>query len=164
MSTINKSIVPGLALILLGVIFLLPNFIEMEGRDLWPLLVLGPGVLFFIMFFMDRANYGLIMPATILTVSGLLFFYCSFVGWHMMRSFWPFFMIAPGIAFILMYIWGKKDRAFLIPGGILTIAGLVFLLAATEYNYLWPIVLIAIGAILLFTRKKNNAESEPPQS
>ena len=158
MANVSKSLVPGIALILLGVIFLLPNFTDLDGRDLWPLLILGPGILFYILFFMDRANYGLLMPATILTVSGVLFFYCTVEGWHMMRTLWPFFMIAPGVAFLLMYIWGKKEGAFLIPGIILCVAGFIFLLGATEYNYLWPVVLIVIGVILLLTRKRGAPE------
>ena len=154
MPTANKSFVPGIALILLGIVFLLPNFTDMRERDLWPLLVLGPGILFFVLFLADRTNYGLIMPATILTVSGVLFFYCTVEGWHMMRTLWPFFMIAPGIAFLLMYMVGRKEGAFLVPGIILTAAGVVFLLGATEYIALWPVVLIVIGVILLFTRKR----------
>jgi hypothetical protein len=76
----------------------------LRGRDLWPVFVLGPGVALYIGFLRDRSSYGLLMPATVLTVVGLMFFYCIFEGWFMMRTIWPFFIIAPGLGFLLMYV------------------------------------------------------------
>jgi len=160
MTPINKSLIPGIMLIVLGIIFLLPNFTPLQGQDLWPILILGPGILFYIMFIQDRANYGLLMPATVLTFSGFLFFYCIINGWHLMRTLWPVLMIAPGIAFLLMYAFGKKENALLVPGIILTALGGVFLIGATDYDYLWPVALIVLGIVLLFgARRKNPSES-----
>lgn len=159
MPPINKSVVPGITLIVLGIIFLLPNFTSLEARDLWPILILGPGILFYIMFFQDRTNYGLLMPATVLTASGLLFFYCVSEGWHMMRTLWPIMMIAPGAAFMLMYIWGKKENALLVPGIVLTLLGGLFLIAATDYDYLWPVALIVLGIVLLFGARRKNPDA-----
>jgi hypothetical protein len=83
-----------------------------------------------------------------------MFFYCVFEGWYMMRDIWPLFIVAPGFGFLLMYLFGKKEQGLLIPGGILTAVGLFFLVGTTEYDYLWPIVLIAVGIALLINAKR----------
>ncbi len=154
MAPTNRSLLPGIILIVLGIIFFLPNVTDLRGRELWPTFVLALGVVFYILFLADRARYGLLMPATILTVTGLMFFYCVFEGWYMMRDIWPLFIVAPGLGFLLMYFFGKKEQGLLIPGGILISVGLFFLGGTTEYEYLWPIVLIAVGIALLFNAKR----------
>ncbi|MCZ6776343.1 MAG: hypothetical protein O7D34_07800 [Ignavibacteria bacterium] len=154
MAPTNRSLLPGIILIVLGIIFFLPNVTDLRGRELWPTFVLALGVVFYFLFLADRARYGLLMPATILTVTGLMFFYCVFEGWYIMRDIWPLFIVAPGLGFLLMYFFGKKEQGLLIPGGILIAVGLFFLGGITEYEYLWPIVLIAVGIALLFNAKR----------
>ena len=154
MAPTNRSLLPGIILIVLGIIFFLPTVTDLRGRELWPTFVLALGVVFYVLFLADRVRYGLLMPATILTVTGLMFFYCVFEGWYMMRAIWPLFIVAPGLGFLLMYFFGKKEQGLLIPGGILIAVGLFFLGGTTEYEYLWPIVLIAVGIALLFNAKR----------
>ena len=154
----NKSIITGVALIVIGVIFLLPNFTDLTLRDLWPVLMLAPGVLFFLGFLADRKNYGLLMPGAILTTYGLLFFYCTIFGWYLMRDLWPFYLVGPGIGFFLMYQFGKKETGLLIPGSILTALGVIFLLLTTDYSYLWPATIIVAGIVLILRSRR----SPPP--
>jgi hypothetical protein len=154
MASTKRPLLPGIILIVLGIIFLLPNVTNLRTRELWPIFVLGTGIVFFIAFLYDRPRYGLLMPASILTIVGLMFFYCVFEGWYMMQNIWPFFIIAPGLGFLLMYFFGKKELGLLIPGGILSALGLFFLVGTTEYEYLWPILLIAAGIALLFNAKR----------
>ena len=150
MSSPKKSLFPGIALIVLGIVFLLPNFTDLRARDLWPAFVLGPGIFFYVSYFADRSNYGLLMPATILTVIGVMFFYCIFEGWYMMRYIWPLFIVGPGLGFLLMHQFGKKEKGLLIPGGILTGVGVLFLIGSGASEYLLPVILIGVGILLLF--------------
>jgi hypothetical protein len=150
----TKSPLPGIILILLGTFFLIANAADLRLESYWPIFVLGPGLAFFYMFTRDRKNYGLLMPATILTVIGILFFVCEFSGWRWMDRLWPLFMMAPGLGFIMMYLFGKRERGLLIPAGILTALGLIFLLQINESGYLWPAVLIALGLLILLKGKK----------
>lgn len=154
----NKSVVTGVVLIVIGVVFLLPNFTNIELRDLWPVLMLGPGILFFLGFIADRKNFGLLMPGAVLTTYGLLFLYCTANGWHTMRDLWPFYLIGPGIGFFLMYFFGRKETGLLVPGTILILLGAIFLLRATEYENLWPLLIIIAGIILIF---KSRRRKEP---
>jgi hypothetical protein len=155
MASSQKSLLPGFILIALGILLLLPKFTDISMHHLWPLVVLGGGILFFVGFFINRSDYGLLMPGTILTVTGLVFLYCTFEGWYIMRDLWPFFLVAPGLGFALMYLFGKKEQGLLIPGGILLGLGALFLVGRTGFDYLLAVVFIIIGLLFLLTSRKN---------
>ena len=154
MASSRQSLVPGIALIVLGLVFLIPNFTPLRPRDLWPAFVLGTGLFFYVLYLADRSKFGLLMPGTILTVIGLLFFYCVFEGWYNMRSLWPLFIIAPGLGLLMMYQFGRKEKGLLIPGSILSGIGILFLVGFSDSDYLLPVILIGIGILLLFQSKK----------
>ncbi len=158
----TRSPLPGIILIVLGVLFLIANFSDVHLDSLWPIFVLGPGVAFIVLFFRNRKDYGVLMPGTILTVIGILFFICTLTGWDQMQHLWPLFIMAPGLGFIMMYLFGKHERGFLIPAGILTGLGLIFLVDANESDYLWPIVLILIGLLFLLRWKKEAPSAAQP--
>ena len=121
METPQRSLVPGIILIALGLLFLIPRLLNVHLGELWPLLIFGGGIGFYVGFIHDRSNYGLLMPGTILSVIGLLFLYCTFEGWYMMETLWPIFIIAPGVGFVLMYLFGQGNvdcwslRGFCLP-------------------------------------------------
>jgi uncharacterized membrane protein HdeD (DUF308 family) len=140
--------------ITLGVLFLLSNFHILSLEKFWPIFVLGPGIGFILSFIGQKKNYGLLMPGTILTVIGILFFYCELTGWHSMEYLWPFFIIAPGIGFFAMYYFGERDKHLLIPASILSIIGFLFLALNNAENYTWPIILIIVGLWLLLFKNK----------
>ena len=154
MSAMKHVQLQGIALIVLGIIFLVFNFTEFSARDLWPLLLVAGGFYFFSLYFMNRAVYGVLMPGTILTVYGLMFLYCSLTAWSSMEHLWPLFIIAPGFGFLAMYLGGKRETGLLIPGWILTGIGGIFLLAFHEGGYLFPALLILLGAAVLLAHRR----------
>jgi hypothetical protein len=139
----------GIALIVLGGVLMLPTITPVRERDIWPVLLVGPGLLFLALFFIDRRKIGFLMPGTVLTVIGLLFLYCVIAGWEEMRRLWPFFLIAPGTGFALMFLLGNRARGLLIPGGILLTLGAIFLTRVNETAYLVPALLILAGLMFL---------------
>lgn len=145
----RRSPLLGIALIVLGGVLMLPTITTVREQDLWPVFVLGPGLLFLALFLMDRRKVGFLIPGTVLTVAGLLFLYCTIAGWERMHELWPLFLVAPGMGFILMYLFGNQERGLLIPGGILTILGAIFLTGVNETAYLVPALLILVGLMFL---------------
>jgi len=139
--------------IIAGLLFLLSNFNIICMNQLWPLFILTPGVFFFIFYFDDRKNTGLLMPGAILTSYGLLFLYCEFLGWENMDYLWPVFIMAPGAGFYLMYYFGTKEKALLIPGSILIFIGLACVGFSDMSTFFWPVLLIGIGIFLLVLKK-----------
>lgn len=149
----------GIVLIIVGIVLLVLNISGYGFHEFWPVLFIGLGLYFVVLFLTDRSNYGLLMPASILTIMGIMFQYAAIEGWWSMRMLWPFFLIGPGLGFFLMYWFGKKESGLLIPGYILTGIGIVFLLISSEGWYLWPILLIIAGILMLLRHRK---DSMPP--
>ena len=152
----------GLALVVLGLIFLFDNFgiIEFNFGQMWPVIVILVGAGFWIGFFRSRKDSGLILPGTILLVYGFLFWFCALYGWWYMENLWPGFLFGPGLGFILMYLFGEKETGFLIPGGIMLGLSIVFFLRFSPVLDYWPFILIAIGLYLIIKHSKSKAESE----
>jgi hypothetical protein len=148
---------PGILLVAFGLFFLIANLVGVEIRQLWPVFLLGPSIFFFIRAFIDRTQFALLMPATILFLISGVFITCELIGWTSMHHLWPVFILAPGLGFFMLYWFGRRERGLLIPGSILTGLGLVFLLVAGGLGELWPAVLIVAGVILLVTKRDVSA-------
>ncbi|MDO9548996.1 MAG: hypothetical protein Q7J65_08555 [Candidatus Marinimicrobia bacterium] len=148
----NKSnFITGFLLILLGIFLLSAQFGYICWGNLWPFFLIIGGVLFFLGFLLNRRNYGLLMPGSVLTVIGLLFLYTNAGRWYEMENFWPTFVLAPGIGFVLMFLFGPKGNALWIPAAILCTIALVFYARFWRIFQYWPIVLILIGLYIIFS-------------
>ena len=157
----NRSKALGLGLIFLGIVFLLENLnvIRFNFFQIWPVFVILGGVGFLLGFFINKKNYGLVMPGIILIIYGSLFMYCNIMGWEYMQSLWPVFLLGPGLGFFVLYFLGQHDKGLLLPGGILTVLGLLFIFRYFEYLRYWPVLLIIGGIVLIFlSGKKNNTQ------
>jgi hypothetical protein len=159
----NRPLLPGLILICLGVLFLLPAITPLESRHLWPLILIGVGAAFVITVIVDHSKYGFLMPGSILLVLGGLFLYCSIEGWDAMRTLWPLFILAPGLGFLGMASVNREERSLLTPGFILTGIAAVFLIATAGSPVFLSAGLILVGAYLLFGRRPKRAPSQDPQ-
>jgi hypothetical protein len=97
-------IMPGTILILYGALFMYCNifgWIFMER--LWPVFLLGPGIGFFILYFLGKRERSLILPGTLLTVLGLLFIF----RYLPYLKYWPTLLIIGGV--IIIFLPGRKS-------------------------------------------------------
>lgn len=66
---------------------------------------------------------------------------------------WPLFLLIPGLIFEISYFSTRKNPGLLVPGGILTILGLLVLFEImTNWGYTkytWPVYLLAVAFGLL---------------
>ncbi len=152
MATGRRSFFPGILLIGLGLILLLPKITEFRIHDLWTIIILVTGLAFFAGFLADRARTGFLIPAGVLTTVGALFLYCSLEGWWHMRSLWPILVAAPGVGFLLQYLFGKREQAVFDAALILLGIAVTFLAFLSEGGVVFPLLLIAMGALFLFLR------------
>lgn len=161
----TKSLVAGIILIALGLIILGDNlgFYLFSWDMFWPWFLIIGGALFLIGWMTDREKYGLLMPASILLTYGFMFLYSSYDGWWHMDVLWPYFLIGPGLGFLLMYFLGKRESGLLIPASILLGLGVIFLMGRGTGRFFWPILIIIIGIILLVkSRRKDLVAPVPP--
>lgn len=159
----KRSIVPGLILIVIGILFILINFgaLSMRAGVIWTYLIIIIGVVFWINFLFDRSNPGVLMPGTVLLTVGIVLNLGmrNDVSWEYL---WPFFVLAPAFGFYAMYIFGKREKGLLFPAGVLTIIGVFFLLQALDFaiKLVFGIVLILVGVLLLLKHTKGSEEQE----
>ncbi|MFZ0389755.1 MAG: DUF5668 domain-containing protein [Calditrichia bacterium] len=153
-----KSIIWGLILVILGFLFLGNNleWFDFNWDQVWPVLMIAAGIFFWIGWLMNRREYGLLMPGTILLIYGLLFLYCANYGWWRMDSLWPVFLLGPGVGFLFMYLLGNRERGLLVPAVILIGLSALFWSGVSGFRYLWPVLLIIVGIYLLFVNRRRS--------
>jgi hypothetical protein len=158
----TSAVVPGLALILIGLLIFAGQWIKEDWIGLLFLPALG---IIFLAWGMISKKVGLIVPGGILSGIG--------AGAILVQG--PFanlsgeatggvFMIAFAAGFLLIplfaaFIDGKFHWWPLIPAGFMAIIGAALLIGGTALqvlemaNYLWPLALIAIGLYLILWRR-----------
>lgn len=150
----RPSLVPGLLLIVVGIVFLVANLgaFRLRGELVWTYLLIVIGAAFWLSFIFDRSRVGNLMPGSILLTLGILFHYTSTHGWDTLSYLWPFFILAPAFGFYAMFIFGTREKGLLVPAGILTVIAFFFFLQGTSRNLrlVWPAVFIVLGVLLLF--------------
>ena len=72
---------------------------------------------------------------------------------YLVHNLWFLLILIPGLYFEMNYFQTRKNPGQLVPGGILTVIGLLFcfeILTRWDYsNYTWPIYLLAVAFGLL---------------
>jgi hypothetical protein len=149
----------GILVILTGLALLLGNLglIDIDLSLLWPLFLIVPGLALEIGYLTGGRDAGVLVPAGMLITYGLVFFANIIWGWHNMAYLWPFFPLGVAIGLFQLYLFGRRETALLIPIGILGgFSALAFsrLHTGLAIETIFPIVLIVIGVLLLFNRKK----------
>jgi hypothetical protein len=119
---------------------------------------------FLVVFWRDRAQWWALIPAYVLLAVALM------IGLEeagildeLLVPAYVLFVIA--IPFFVVYARNRKLWWALIPGGILAVIGLSFLIAEAAFGFLGAIVLIAVGGWFLwraFTRREPSAVAGQP--
>jgi len=145
-----KRDIMGLVLMIVGGLLLLRNLGSGFGvGEIWPWFIILFGLALFAMFASDRSQYVLLMPASILIVTGLVFEACVLLGWSLMGVLWPALVIAPGLGFLAMYVVGPGGGMFLLPGIGLLLLGVIVLVRHSALWRYWPVALIGGGVYLI---------------
>ncbi len=148
-TSMGRNAKVGITLIVLGALFLLHNLNIIRINDWWPIILVLGGLGFFLVWYSDRTQTGLLLPAAILFVLG-----CQFL---FLNADWPIYVLAPALGFWLMYFLGQKDTGLLIPAFILTVIALVGWFEGSVMEVLWPVLFIILGVVLLFLGRSRNS-------
>ena len=159
----RSSLVVGLALIGLGALFLLQQFFDFNFWDtLWPFFVIGGGGLLFVMAYAGgRDSAPMFVPASIVTMVGLILFTANFTDrWEIWSYAWTLILVGVGLG--LIFHGARSGQPELRRRGVKTLqTGLVLLLVfgaffelvifGSEHVGRWaaPVLLIAVGLFLL---------------
>jgi uncharacterized membrane protein HdeD (DUF308 family) len=161
-------IITGIAFILVGALMLLSRLVGAPmGKLFWPFLLIIGGLLFFVSYFFSqraKGSEGLLFPATYLTILGLLFTFLNFTDWEYMRYLWPTFVFGVAISLGVVYLFTPDELAHQRKGSrstilTLTVISVMLYLLAAKASILWPLILIALGLIVIFGGFKRKKES-----
>ncbi|NOX36677.1 MAG: hypothetical protein GXO78_03990 [Calditrichaeota bacterium] len=160
-----KSFIWGVLFLLAGILFLLRNLdiIYFDMEDTWPVFLLIPGILFWYFWYIDRSNYRLLMPGTILIVYALYFFFEQQIMYRMVDRLWPVFILGPGLGFWAMYFLGSRQTRYFRSGAILVGFSVLFFILSLDERFFLPLLLIGIGVYLMMREKSGKSTaSEGP--
>ena len=113
-------------------------------------------------FLFNRTNWGLLIPAYVLLAIGVMVPLID-LGVLYDTLIATYILIAIAIPFFAVYILNTRNWWALIPGGILAIIGLGFLIASASVEYLFAAGLIVAGILIVvrqFTKKDEPAQME----
>lgn len=159
----REGMVGGAIMVALGVVFVSQHLFSFAGFGFpWPLFILGPGLLLFgLMVAGGRGAAGLAVPASIMTVLGLLFFFQSAFDYFESWAYaWALLPTAGGVGTALAGLWSGNSRLARIgaraaAGGFTTFLafGAFFELLIFRHGaiggHAWTIALILVGGFLL---------------
>jgi hypothetical protein len=142
---------------------------EIDFNYVWPIFLFIPGAAFWGSYFLQgRKDWGLVIPATILTGLSLTFWLNTYVQTNYdVASIWAItaFMYPGSVAAALWFAWLASNRKFgILIAAVITTCVTLFVFCsttivmvigderfATANRIIWPIVIIGMGAIMLFT-------------
>lgn len=117
-------------------------------------------------FLFNRTNWGLLIPAYVLTVVGV-FVPLTELGVLDDNLTVTYILLAIAIPFFVVFIRNTKNWWALIPGGILAIIGLSFLIAEASVEYIFAAVMIVAGILIVvrqFTKGEETPQVEEPDN
>jgi len=153
----SRPILQGLALILIGMVFILGNFgvFHPDWEMVFPWIIMIMGVLFWLGFLMDRSRSFLIMPGTILVIYGAVFFMMAKYTWASIESMGPVFILAPALGLYFTYLISQRNRSILITSTVLGVISLIFLLNSVPvFKYIWPFLTAGLGVYIIMNPDK----------
>jgi hypothetical protein len=118
---------------------------------------------FLVAFLRDRSQWGLLIPAYVLLAVGVM---VVLIGQRVLSDLLipSYVLFAIAIPFFVVYARDPKQWWPLIPGGILAVIGLSFLIAEAAVQYVGPAVLVLVGVWILvrqFSRREPTAPETP---
>jgi hypothetical protein len=155
----RKGLVGGIMLILLGGFFLVAQLMpELFGYVFWPFILVGIGGIFLLSALLTRSG-GLAIPGCILLGLGGIFYYQTMTNdWASWSYIWTLIPGFVGVGVIIAGLLSRSGPRFDTGGLVLmAISAMGFLLFGgmfglnLEVGTLWPIFLIGIGVLTLFS-------------
>lgn len=163
-------LIPGYALLAVALLIALVTVDILMDEAIAFYVLSAIALPFLVVFFRDRAQWWALIPAYVLFVVGLM---VALIGWGILDDLLvpAYVMFAIAIPFFVVFARDTRNWWALIPGGILAVIGLSFLIAEAAAQYIAPVLLILVGAWILarqFMHKepaqeqRSEAETEEP--
>jgi hypothetical protein len=149
MTYANKNLTIAILFILTGIALLLHELNLLTEWLSWPLILITIGILLLIKFLRNPESYQILMPVAILLIIGTLFLYLERASYHHIGHLWPTFILAPGVGFLFLFLFGPPNNSYWVPALILSAVAGLFYLNCWHFGRFWPFLFVLIGVTLL---------------
>jgi hypothetical protein len=105
-----SGLLPGLVLVLLGVLFLLDNAGKLPGEDWWQYFLVGLGLIFIILAWVQYVNPRRGRPQLWRILAGLGLIATGLVFLFGYREWWPVVLIIVGVLLMLVFVFRRDNR------------------------------------------------------
>jgi len=160
----TQSLVWGSLLIIFGALMVLEQFTDLAAW-IWVAGLIVAGLAMIGIYVSDRSQRWTLIPAYVLLAVGVMVGLIT--GGVLNDLLVPaYVMFAIAIPFFVVYVRNRKQWWPLIPGGIMAVIGLAFLLAVGAFQYIAAAVVIVVGVGILvrgLMQRDPVAEDEPTQ-
>lgn len=166
-STSRGSLVAGVVLIGLGILFLIGQFLDISIWEfLWPFTIIGFGALFFVGMVAGGKSAGpLAIPGSIITMIGAILLFQNLFGyWESWAYAWTLILTAVGIGLIIYGRWSDRVGARQSGSAIIKLSLLLLIIFGAFFELLigisgrrdsgllWPVILIGLGLYFLLAQ------------
>ncbi len=185
--TNTGAIAGGAALIAFGLLFLLGQIFARTNfwGTMWPIFPIALGVIFYVVMFAGgKGAAGFAVPATIITMIGLILFFQNLTGlWETWAYAWALIVLAVGLGIYIMGLYTGKETDRRGGLGVMRVGLILFIIfgavmesifrnfmPANVMQFVFPALMILLGIYFIFRPRKKPAEApsipespEPPQ-
>jgi predicted membrane protein len=122
------------------------NILRNEAVAFYVLLVIA--LPFLAVFYRDRSQWWALIPAYVMLVVAVMI---GLIGLGILDDLLvpAYILLAIALPFFVVYVRDRRQWWLLIPGGVLALVGLSFLVAGAAFEYIGALVLILAGVVLL---------------
>jgi hypothetical protein len=173
------ALIGGSLLIGFGLLSLVSRiFDNLNWGFIWPFLIIGAGVLFFIaMFATGKGGAAFAVPGSIISGVGLVLLFQNITQhWESMSYFWTLIVLFVGLGIYIMGWYGEQAdqksaglRVMRVGFIMFVIFGTFFEMIFSSFNgMIFPVMLIVLGGYLvlarsgLFKRHEDSADQPVP--
>jgi len=157
------ALIGGAVLVAFGLLSLAGQiFRDVNWGGLWPLLVIGLGMLFFVaMFAGGKQAAGFAVPGSIVAGIGLVLLFQNITRhWESMSYFWTLIIMFVGLGIYVMGSYGGDANQKQAGWRVMKVGFILFIIFGAFFemifssfsNILFPLLLIVLGAYLVLSR------------
>ena len=141
-------LVTSYVLLVIGIMVALINLGIIRDEGVATFVLWAIGLPFLWVYLRDRTQWYYLIPAYALFAVGLM---VGLIGLRVLDDFLipAYVMFAIAVPFIGVYFQDKKKWWALVPGGIMGVMGIAFMLADDSVRFIVPVVLIVAGIWVL---------------
>jgi hypothetical protein len=154
-------LIPAYVLLAIAILLALTELGVLRDESVATYILSASALPFVVVFLRDRTLWWLLVPAYTLVAIGVMVW---LIGLGVLDDLLvpAYIMFAVAIPFFVVYARYLRQWWLLVPGGIMAVFGLAFLIAEAAVEYVLPVVVILVGVWIL-ARQFMGKEPLPPE-